>query len=221
MSDTLFAQLEGMCRLKRPVILQPGQKTEYFDTATGKMQERTDPMIGTQPIRFEITNITANEAIEAEEMITAAPPVITQEQPSPTRIGTVIAEVGRDYDHPAYLAQLRKEQPMKEAAICLFGCPALRESTPGNTVREKAEALVSRVPGALLGWLSEQINTLAALAAVGEKEVQDFLALGSGGVPSSADTSARSRTAGSGKSSKDSTAPTSSSKSGKRRTTGG
>jgi hypothetical protein len=209
MSDNLFTQLEALCRLKRPVLFQPGTEIEYFDSSRGTMVKGTTPMEGVKPIRFEITSITANEALEAEGMITASAPAIMQEQPAPQRVGTVMTQVGYDYEHPEYLKQLRKEQPMRDAAICILGCPALRETTPGETLREKADSLVKRVPGAMLVWMAEQVSTMAALTAVGEKEVADFLAHGSGATQSSQNTKGRSRTGGRKKSSKDSTDPTS------------
>lgn len=218
--ENLFAQLEGMARIKRPVVLQPGQGVDYFDPESGKIKTRTVPMVGVEPIRFEINNITADEALEAEAMITAEAPKIIQEQPSPTRVGTVMAEVGRDYEDGAYLKALREQQPLKQAMVCLFGCEALRTTTPGNTLKEKAESLVKRIPGGLLGWLSEQIDTLAALTAVGEDEVASFLASVSADTPASRSSKGASKTGGSRKSSTGKKARTSTSSSAKRRASG-
>ncbi len=219
-ATNLFESLQQMRRLRRRVVLQPGQKTDVQDPLTGRISTQTHPMAGVEAIVFEIQNVTANEIIEADGMITAQPPKVFQEQPSPTRVGMVQAHVGYDYDDPEYVAKRNQQSYRREACVCLHGCPALMESTPGNGIPEKVDKLVAALPAALLGWLAEQIDTLSLITAVGEEEVESFLAAGSGTTPSSGSSKRRSRASGSAKSSKNSTAATSPTKSGKRRTIG-
>jgi hypothetical protein len=217
----LFESLQQVRRLRRRVVLQPGQKTDIQDPATGRIVTQTHPMVGAEPIIFEIQNVTANEIIEADGMITAQPPKVFQEQPSPSRIGTVQAHVGYDYDDPEYIAKRNQQSYKREACVCLHGCPDLMTTTPGATVADKVEKLVAALPAALLGWLAEQIDTLSLITAVGEEEVESFLAAGSGTSSSSGSSRKASPASGRSKSSKSSTAATSTTKLGKRRTTGG
>jgi hypothetical protein len=222
MSETnLFEQLSSIRRIRRKVALQPGEKIEIPDPVTGRATIQTLPMAGAEKIVFEIHSITANEMIEAEGMMTEKPPKVFQTQPSPTRVGTVEAHVGYDYEDPEYLAKRQQQSYLKDAVICLHGCPALKQTTPGDDTPAKAKKLAESIPGALLSWLANEIDTLSLITAVGNEEVEDFLAAGSGTAKSSAGSSNRSRTSGKGKSSKGSTAATSTTKSGKRRTTGG
>lgn len=217
----LFERLQEVRRLRRRVVLQPGQKTDIQDPATGRIVTQTHPMAGVEPILFEIQNVTANEIIEADGMITAQPPKIFQEQPSPSRVGMVQAHVGYDYDDPEYIAKRNQQSYRREACVCLYGCPDLMSTTPGAGVAEKVDKLVSALPAALLGWLAEQIDTLSLITAVGEEEVESFLAAGSATSKSSGSSSARSQASGKNKSSNGSTAATSTTKRGKRPTTGG
>lgn len=207
--------------MRRRVVLQPGQKSEVQDPMTGRITSQTHPMAGVEPILFEIQNVTANEIIEADGMITAQAPKVFQEQPSPSRVGMVQAHVGYDYDDPEYIAKRNQQSYRREACVCLYGCPDLMATTPGAGVVEKVDKLVASLPAALLGWLAEQIDTLSLITAVGEEEVESFLAAGSATSPSSGSSNARSQASPKSRSSKGSTAATSTTKSGKRRTTGG
>jgi hypothetical protein len=213
MSETnLFQQLSGMCRKTRPIVLQPGQKTNIQNPVTGRIQTETVPMPSSQPIRFEIHNLSPNEMIEADNFITERPPAKYQEEPNPRGPGLIKVHVGYDEENPDYLAKRHQQSYLRDAAVCLAGCPALRESTPGETREQKAKTLTESLPAALLGWLANEIDTLTVITAVGEEEVESFLAAGSAAGKSSNAKSA---------SSKGSTAPAGTTKSAKRRTTGG
>lgn len=218
MSDhSLFNQFAEMTTIRRPIAMHPGQEVEYVNPQTGKIQTRTAPISGTSPIRFEIHSITANQSLQAESYITAQPPAMKREEASPSGMGTVEVQVGYDYEHPEYLRQVQAQRPLRDAAVCLFGCPTLRESTPGGDIGDKIKKLVETLPAGLLEWISDKINTLAALTAVGEEEVAAFFSNGSVSSPSSPNSTERSRTSGSGKSSSGKTGPTSPTKSGKPR----
>ncbi len=220
MSETLYDSLKQTGRMLRKVALQPGQRVQSLDPSTGMIVERTEPLISAKPIVFEIHNLTGEEALLADSMITATPPAILQKQESPSGRGDVEALVGYDDQHPGYLAELRKEQPKKDALICLFGCPALMESTPGSDNEQKVKNLIDNLPGGLIGWLADQIDNLQVLTAVGNEAVTRFLSAGS--VEASASNSTkRSRTNGKAKSTSKRTAKTSSSKKRKPRGGGG
>lgn len=219
--NNLFQQLSGMCRTTRPIVLQPGQKTNIQDPATGRVRTESLPLAGSKPIRFEVHNLTPNEMIEADAFITERAPAKYQEEPNPRGPGLIRVHVGYDEEHPEYLAKRHEQSYLRDAAVCLFGCPMLRESTPGGNTPEKARKLAESLPAALLGWLANEIDTLTVITAVGEEEVESFLAAGSAAGTSSSDSAGRSRTKGKGSSSKDSTRRIGTTRSGKRRTTGG
>lgn len=208
MADTLFTKLQQTTKLIRKVALRPGQVVQYHDPNTGMLRERTEPLAACGALTFEIHNLTGDEALVADAKITAVPPPIYQKQESPSGRGDVEVLVGHDDQSPVYLKELRKQQPTKDAVICLYGCPALMESTPGETVDQKAEALIKNLPGGLVGWLADQIDTLQMLTAVGEEEVARFLSNGSKG-RSASSSSTRSQTHGKNNSKKKRTARTS------------
>lgn len=219
MSDTpsLFDQLSGMTTIRRPVVIHPGQEVEFVDPVTKRIQTRTAPISGVEPIRFEITSIPAAHSRIAEAMITAQPPPMKREEPGPNGYGTVEVQVGYDYEHPIYLKQVQEQRASRDAAVCLFGCPALYSTTPGDNLEAKVKHLVEKLPSGLLEWISEKINTLAALTAVGEEDVQAFFSKGSEDSPSSPSSTERSRTNGKRKSSSAKTGSTSTTRSGKQR----
>lgn len=219
--SNLFQELYGMCRQTRPIILQPGQKTSIQDPKTGRIRSETLPLAAAKPIRFEIHNLTPNEMILADGFITARPPAKIQEEPNPRGVGLVQVHVGYDEENPDYLAERQKQSYMRDAVVCLCGCPALKSTTPGDDIPAKARELVASMPAALLGWLANEIDTLTVITAVGEEEVESFLAAGSTEETSSPDSAGRSQTKGKGGSSKGSTGRTGTTKSAKRRTTGG
>ena len=165
MSENLFEEFAGMTRRTVKVALK---------------HEST-----TKPIVFEIHTVTANEMLESDDVISAKPPAIYQDQASPSRVGTVKALVGYDHDDPKYIAERQKQLPVREAMICIYGCPALRETTPGTTAHEKADTLVQRIPAMVVSWLCQKIETISIEQAVGEEDVSLFLANGSGDSPNS------------------------------------
>lgn len=179
MSDNLFEQLNGLRQQTVPIALQSGtrQANPNYDARDPESRPYfTSPTTGTAPIQFMIHPISADEIAEADMMITELPPTEFQEQPSPGRVGTVQARIGPMYDDPAYLAAKQKQIPHRDAAICLFGCPALGETTPGITLKDKIQNLTSKVPAAILEWLAREIGDISIITAVGEKEVASFLA---------------------------------------------
>lgn len=208
MAATLFTKLQQTTRIIRKVALRPGQTIQYLDETTGLLRERTEPLAAYEALTFEIHNLTTEEALKADAQIKAVPPPIFQKQESPGGRGDVDALVGYDDQSPAYLNELRQQQPMKDAMICLYGCPALMESTPGETIDAKAEALIKNLPGGLIGWLADKIDTLQMLTAVGEEEVARFLSEGST-ERNASNSSTRSQTSGKGNSKKKPTGRTS------------
>ena len=226
MSANLFEDLTKLRSQEVPVVLQSGTRApnpRYNAEDRNSPPFITPPTVGTQPLKFMIHAITANEIAEADALVTAAPPADFQEQPSPTGRGTVNTRIGYNYEDPAYLAEKAKQIPLRDAAICLYGCTALAESTPGTTLKDKIQSLTSKIPAAVLDWVAIEITSLAMISAVGEEAVASFLAQGSTdtGSPSSNGSSGPNRTPKKKPSSKNSTAATSRSSKGKRRTTGG
>lgn len=199
------------------VALQPGERITHPVTGASS----TAPMAGTEPMVFEIHSISANEILDADRVITEAPPKIFQDEPNPKGVGSVSVMKGYDHDDPDYISKRQAQVPRRNAMICLFGCPALAESTPGTQTGEKIEKLLSEIPGVLLDWLCEQIETISILSVVGDENVSSFLAEGSEATPSSSATKPRSPAGEKSKRSKDSKEPTSPTKPAKRRTTGG
>ena len=175
-NPNLFEQLQEMRRTTIPVILQPGVRQMMLNARTGEMESRTAPMVGSAPIQFNIQSVSANEVIDADALVTAEPPKIFQEEASPSRIGTVQVLKGYDLDAPSYIAERQKQIPRRNAALCLYGCPALAETTPGETATEKIKNLLTGIPAMLLDWLANEIETISVLTAVGEAEVTSFLA---------------------------------------------
>ena len=199
MSDNLFDQLQGIRQQAVRIVLQSG--TRFANPAYNPQDPEsepyfTSPTIGTQPIVFEVHAVTANEINEADAMIAVLPPPVYQEQTSPSGRGMVQVLVDYDYAEPAYVAKRQAQIPLRDATICLYGCQALGESTPGATIHEKAKALVEKVPAAVLEWLAREIGNLSMITAVGEEQVASFLARESTatGGKSSSDTSSPSRT---------------------------
>lgn len=229
MSETnLFDSLTDLRRTTVKVALQSGTRFTPIDPITRhallnpltrKPEVMTVPMSGTKPIVFEIHPVTANEIMIADAAFTARPPKIYEEQPSPSRVGTVKVQKGYDYEDPEFVAKRQEQAPKRNALLCLYGCPALTTSTPGNTMDDKATKLLAEIPGLIIEWLCNEIETISVLTAVGDEDVASFLAEGSAGTDtkSSKPSSKRSPDGGKSRPSKDSTAPTSTTRSGKRR----
>ena len=215
--DSLFASLQKMRRQTVQVVLQPGTRRNVTNSVTGVTSTLTDPMVGTNPLVFEIHSVTANEVVEADRLITEHPPAIYQDEASPSRVGMVRVLKGYDLEDPKYIAARQAQIPMRDAAICLYGCPALAESTPGTTLNDKIAKLLAEIPGVLLDWLCREIETISLITAVGETDVASFLAAGSNASPSSSATKEPTQAGGKNKRSTASTARTSTTKSAKRR----
>lgn len=224
MSASLFNELKELRGQEVPVILQSGTRrpNPAYDPEdrTKGPAEIIDPTIGTKPIKFKIHSITANEMNEAEAFITAKPRELFEEQPNPKGVGMVNSFVGYDYQDPNFILTRDRETPKRDAVICLRGCTALGESTPGESLEKKIETLMENIPAAILEWLAREIGTISILTAVGPKDVERFLSQGSESPKSSGPSSTPSRASAKGKSSRSKTGRTSATKSGKRRGSG-
>jgi hypothetical protein len=193
MSDNLFESLSGMQEKTIPAILQPG--TRILIAAEGR--STVVPAPNTVPLRFEIQPITSNQLMVANEVLDAAvPPPLYEESARTGTMGMTKTPIGRDHDDPDYLARLAKLRPKRNAILCLHGCPALMETTPGVNVEEKAKALLSGVPAFVIIWLASELEDASFLAGVGEDKVAAFFQEGSAASGSSKSTSGRSRTKG-------------------------
>lgn len=191
MSDNLYQSLAGMQAKTVPAILQPG--TRIMIEAEGR--STVIPAPNTQPLRFEIQPVTSNQLQVANEVLDAAvPPALYEEAARPGTLGMTKTPIGRDHDDPAYLALLSKLRPKRNAFLCLFGCPALMESTPGANVEEKAGTLLSTIPAFVIIWLASELEDASFLAGVGEDKVAAFFPAGSAASGSSKSTSGRSQT---------------------------
>lgn len=226
MSDNLFDQLQGIRQQAVRIVLQSGTRfaNPVYDPSNPQSQAYfTAPTTGTAPIVFEVHAVTANEINDADAIITEMPPAIYQEQTSPTGKGMVQVLVDYDYAEPKYVARRQAQIPLRDAAICIYGCEALAASTPGSSLHEKARTLTEKVPAAILEWLAREIGTLSILTAVGDTEVTSFLARGSTITDGESSKSSKSpsRTKTKKLSSKGSTGATSPTSKGRRRTTGG
>lgn len=157
-------------------------------------QIATVPAPNTQPIQFEITPLSSNQMIEADRVLHAAkPPALTEAVSRPGTVGSVQTHAGYDYDDPAYVAERDRLIPRRNAMICLFGCPALQETTPGGTLDEKINTILAEIPSVIVSWLSGELENHAMLAGVGEEAVASFFSEGSDGSKSSKNTNGRSR----------------------------
>ena len=192
MSDeNLFASLAGMQAKTIPAILQPG--TRILLASEGRTSVIPAPT--TEPLRFEIQPVTSNQIVMANQVLDAAiPPPLYEESARPGTVGSTRTPIGRDHDDPAYLAELAKLRPKRNALLCLFGCPALMQTTPGVTLDEKVKTLLERIPAFVIIWLASELEDASYLAGVGEDKVAAFFPEGSADSASSKSTSGRSRT---------------------------
>lgn len=188
----LFERLASFRRRTTRVAIIPGQRIPDPQDPDGPSMVL--PIDGGEPMVFEIQEVTANEVIEADALITATPPPIFEDHPNPKGVGLVKVMVGYDYDCPKFIAQRTAQVPCRNAALCIFGCPALAETCPGNSLEDKARTLAAAIPAAVLYWLTEQIENTRTLGAGTEEAVAGFLARGSARSPSSKSTNKRSRT---------------------------
>lgn len=186
---TLFEDLQQQCLRTTTVAYIPGGIVT--DPQTGQMTP--SPQLDAKPIKFEIHNLTPNQLTAADAVLNAAkPPPLYEEVAKPGIVGTTKVLIGRDLDDPDYLAERQRLLPTRSALICLHGCPALRDSVPGNTPNEQADALNKAVSVTVIDWLASQIEGLSILTAVTEEEVASFFPKGSGAPKNSG--SSRNRT---------------------------
>jgi hypothetical protein len=200
-TPNLFESLQSMRRQTRPIVIQPGQKMTVEDER-GNILSKPIPLPHTGPIRFDVQSLTSDEMIDADSLITATPPAKYQEEPNPRGVGVINVHIGYDEECPKYLAERHTQSYQRDAAVCLYGCPALMETTPGSSMAEKVKAITQNIPAALLSWLANEIDTLTVITAVGEEDVERFFPAGSEAGKNSPDSAAAPRTKSKGKSSK-------------------
>jgi hypothetical protein len=177
MATNLFEQLAGARDVLVPVVLQPGQFIR--DAVTGR--DIPIAVKGSSPIRFDIRTISGDEVSAADAILDKVkPPVIEREEPNPKGVGTIRVHAGYDHDSPDYVAQRNQLLPLRHAMVCLAGCPALLDSTPGDSPEAKAKLICTRLGAALVEWMAQQIENLAVLNAVGQEDVERFFPEGSG-----------------------------------------
>jgi len=185
----LFEDLSALRAKPIPAVLQPGMRV----TLESDGNTYVIPAPNTAPIRFEIIPLSANQKVEADRVLDAAKPVaIFQKEARAGTVGVVEVHAGWDHDHPDTVAARSALIPRRRALICLFGCPALMETTPGTTLDEKVGHLLTTLPDWVLGWLASELENEAALTGVGEREVAAFFPEGSADSGSSKSSSGRS-----------------------------
>lgn len=215
--DNLFESLSALCRTTRPIALQPGMKVTV--EGPGGMPVQQDVLLpGSRPIVFEVHNLSGDDMIACDKFITAEAP--KKIETVAEKIGTKDVHVGYDYEDPKFVRERQEQSYQREAAICILGCPALRETTPGETLEEKSRELRAKAPAATITWLAEQIDTLTIFTAVGEEDVERFLASGSTDARESSATGRRSQAKGKGASNNGKTPRTSATKKTKPRSNG-
>lgn len=213
----LFDELSSIRSAEIPIVLRPAQMVPGLTGAPIPIALRDS-----RAVHLKVHAISPNELVAADSILDrASPPVIMREEPNPKGVGMVQVQAGYDYDQPAYVAARQRLLPLRHAMICLAGCTALTESTPGESLEHKAQLLCDKLGAAVVGWLAEQIENLAFLTAVGDEQVAAFFQQGSGGSPSSPGSNSRSRQQKKSAGSKSSTRQTSNTSSERRRTTGG
>ena len=212
-TPNIFEQLSKLTRTTKKIALCMGDLV--YDEITGSTQAQ--PAEDAERIVFEIHSITPNEEILAEAMMTEKPPAKIEDHPSPKGVGMIRVHVGWDEEDPEYVRKLQAQLPMRNAMICLMGCPALRDTTPGGTPQEKARHICDNLPSPLVHLLSLHIERLCLYNRVGNEEVERFLEEGSASKvsTSSKNSGERSPARKKSKPTKSSTAPTSPTKSTK------
>lgn len=169
-----FEDLAGYQQVLVPIALQLSQQ----QPAPGGGSE-TEGIAAAQKIRLEIRNLTSRESEAADAIMDAAkpPPIHTEE---PAKVGVRRILTGYDFEDPDYLATRDRLNRKREAYVCLFGCPALMETTPGGNVEEKAATLRDRIPEVALRLICANIESLGVSSVVGQEEVDRFFTAGSG-----------------------------------------
>lgn len=174
---SLFDQLAAAREVMIPVYLQSA--TFESDPETGRMAPVKVP--GQEPIRFDIRSLSCDELVAADAVLDAAKPrKILRDEPGPRGVGMIQVEAGWDTDHPDYIKERSELLPQRHAMVCLAGCPALAESTPGNSMLEQARTLTERLPAVIVEWLAGEIEKIAMFNAVGHDAVDRVFPKGSG-----------------------------------------
>jgi hypothetical protein len=215
--SSLFEQLSGMQTKRIPCALQPA--TEIADPKTG--QQRLVLLPDSKPIQFEIQQVTPNQMIESYSILMEAkPPRLTHTEARAGSMGPITVQDGYDYDDPDYIAARQKLLPLRNSLLCIYGCPALRETTPGATPQEQAKTLMDGIGSLVVEWLSNRIENQTMIAGVGEEEVASFLAGKSGAAKSSGSSRQKCPAGRKSSASTGSTARRSATKKGKRPASG-
>lgn len=216
MSD-LYSQFLETSALTIPCALQAN--AEVVDPETGLTRAVLAP--GSKPMFFDLRHLTPDENLAADAVLNAAkPPPTFHEENRAGTVGSSKIQDGYDWDHPDYIAARQKLLPKRNAYVCLYGCPALMESTPGDTVEAKAQHLMKSISTFIVQWIASRLDNLGMFTGVGEEEVNLFLAGKSGGASSSAGSSSAKAPGKRTRSSNASTGRRSTTKSAKRRGTG-
>ena len=202
--SNLFEQLSAMRTQRVPCALMSA--TEVFDATTGK--NTVIRMPGAKPITFEIQQVSPQEIIDADDVLNQAkPPRLTHEESRAGTMGKVVVEDGFDEGDPGYIAERQKLLVKRNALLCIYGCPMLFETTPGETPLAKADKLMGSIGAIVLTWLTNQIERMTMFTGVGEEEVALFLADAPAGATSSGGSKPKAPRGGKSASSKGKTAP--------------
>ena len=91
------------------------------------------------------------------------------------------APAGEDYELGRMGTRLKAARGIQQARTALTGCPTLRESTPGDTLDKKAEALRQNTDEKLIHYIAASIWNLGYTGA----DSADFFSMAaSGSTPS-------------------------------------
>ncbi len=178
---------------------------EVIDPETGRSTVLRLP--NAKPILFEIQQVSPHELMEADDLLNQAkPPRLTHEENRPGTMGTVTVQDGFDELDPTYIAERQKLLVKRNALLCIYGCPMLMETTPGNTPLDKAEKLMQSIGAIVLAWLTDKLEKMTMFTGVGESEVALFLADAPAGAKSSGGSNKKSQPGAKNGSSKGKTA---------------
>lgn len=176
--DNLFTRLETYRKALVPIAIQLSQTRQNAQTGG----EETVAVENTTKLKFHIHSITSNELRDAEAVLDAAvAPKVYAEEPASTGHGMVKVLTGYDFEDPEYVAKRDSLLPRRHAHVALAGCPELMESTPGETLPQKVDALLDRIPSVVIQMIAYQIENLGVSGAVGQEDVDRFFTDASGG----------------------------------------
>lgn len=175
-ATNVFQKISALTKRTTKILLAPGERLMHPSTG----EPVTLPAGGPEDaIVFEIHAITPNESLTADAVITAAPPQMFEEHPNRNGPGLVKVMVGRDEEDPAYLAELNRQKPLRDAYITLMGCPEIREGAPGADIPAKAQAIMDSFPAFILALLAANIERISIYNRVGNEDVDSFFRAGS------------------------------------------